>query len=318
MASDESHLPRSAAPTLRQLQFLAALHAHGGFVRAADAIGVTQPTLSAGMKELEAILGVALVDRSRPGANLTAAGEDAAARASQILSEVEDLVRAVRGQDAPMTGPLRVGAIPTIAPFLLPRAFAALRARYPLLRLVVREDVTARLVESLRARSLDAAIIALPYEAKGIETETIAEDEFLLAAPPNHRLAAKPHLAPDDLTGEELLLLEDGHCMRDHALSLCRLEAPRRAADLGATSLFTLVQMVAGGLGVTLVPRLAAEGGAAAGANVVLRSFEAPVTGRSLAVAWRAGGPRARDGRALAQTLRGLFSAATGSASPAG
>ncbi len=300
----EERLPASAWPTLRQLQFLAALDAHGSFVRAAEAVGVTQPTLSAGIKELETALGVTLVERARTGVVLTPAGKEAAHRAATALSQVEDLVRAVRSAGAPLTGVFRLGAIPTIAPFLLPRALKQLRAKFPELQLVLREDVTARLVEGLRARTLDAALIALPYGAPGIETEVIAEDEFLLICPKGHGLATKASLSTADLAGEDLLLLDDGHCLREHALSVCRLPQSRAAAEVGATSLHTLVQMVAGGMGVTLLPKLAADGGAASGAAVEMRRFDRPMIGRSIGIAWRAGGLRADEARLIAKTLR--------------
>lgn len=204
----EDRLPSSAWPTLRQLQFLTALKAAGSFVRAAEAVGVAQPTLSAGVKELEAVLGVTLVERGRSGAVLTPAGEEATRRAGEVLAQVEALVRAAHRAGGPLTGTFRLGAIPTIAPFLLPQALKALRARFPDLHLVLREDVSARLVEGLRARTLDAAIIALPYEASGIDSEIIAEDEFLLVAPPGHPLLGRKRLAPADLAGEDLLLLD--------------------------------------------------------------------------------------------------------------
>lgn len=301
----DERLPSSSMPTLRQLQFLAALDAHGSFVRAAEAVGVTQPTLSAGVKELEAALGVTLVERGRSGAVLTQAGREAADRAAGALAQVEDLVRAVRQAGAPLKGTFRLGAIPTIAPFLLPRALKVLRARFPELHLVLREDVSARLVEGLRARTLDAALIALPYEASGIDTEVIAEDEFLLVCPKDHKLASKASLAPGDLEGEDVLLLEDGHCLRDHALQVCKLPQSRAAAEVGATSLHTLVQMVAGGMGVTLLPKLAADGGVARGAAVETRRFARPMMGRSIGIAWRAGGSRAEEARLIAKTLRG-------------
>lgn len=301
----DERLPASAWPTLRQLQFLAALDTFGSFVRAAEAVGVTQPTLSAGVKELEGVLGARLVERGRAGATLTPAGEEAARRAGDVIAQVDDLVRAVRRAGGPLTGPFRLGAIPTIAPFLLPKALKLLRARFPDLHLVLREDVSGRLVDALRARTLDAAIIALPYEASGIQTEVIADDEFLLVAPKDHRLSTQEHLNLADLAGEDLLLLEDGHCLRDHALSVCKLPQTRAAAEVGATSLHTLVQMVAGGLGVTLLPKIAADGGAARGAAVETRAFERPVVGRSIGIAWRAGGSRAEDARLIAETLRG-------------
>jgi LysR family hydrogen peroxide-inducible transcriptional activator len=300
----DGRLPSSAWPTLRQLQFLAALKASGSFVRAAEAVGVTQPTLSAGVKELEAVLGVTLVERGRSGAVLTPAGEEATRRAGEVLAEVDGLVRAARRAGGPLTGVFRLGAIPTIAPFLLPRALRALRARFPDLRLVLKEDISARLVDALRARTLDAAIIALPYEAAGIETEAFADDEFLLVTPPGHPLARQDHLAPADLAGQDLLLLEDGHCLRDHALSVCKLPQSRAAAEVGATSIHTLVQMVAGGMGVTLLPKIAADGGVARGAAVATRPFDSPVVGRSIGIAWRAGGAREKEARLIAETLR--------------
>lgn len=297
-------LPASALPTLRQLQFLTAIRSEGSFVAAAEAVGVTQPTLSAGIKELELALGAKLVERGRLGAALTAAGEEAAERAARALSEVEELVRAVRAAGAPFASTFRLGAIPTIAPFLLPRALPVLHKTYPSLRLRLREDQTARLVEALRARALDAAVIALPYETQGLETAAVAEDEFLLLAPIGHPLAARNDLAPEHLRGDDLLLLEDGHCLRDHALSICGAHPHRRGDDVSATSLATLVQMVAGGLGVTLLPKLAAEGGAAAGADVALRPFAQPVVGRTIGVAWRKGSPRAEEAEMLAKLLK--------------
>jgi LysR family hydrogen peroxide-inducible transcriptional activator len=303
----EKRLPASSLPTLRQLQFLTALRAERSFVAAAEAVGVTQPTLSAGIKDLEAALGTVLVERGRSGAVLTPAGEEAADRAARALSEVDDLVRAVHAAGEPMSGRFRLGAIPTIAPFLLPRALPLLKRKFPKLRLQLREDLTARLVEGLRARTLDAALIALPYEAHGIATTPIAEDEFLFLCPEDHPLAKRNDLSPEQLKSDELLLLEDGHCLRDHALSACDLAPGRRSADVGATSLHTLVQMVAGGLGVTLLPKLAAEAGAAVGAHVAVRPFAEPVVGRSIGVAWRQGGQREQEARMLADVLRELF-----------
>ncbi len=303
----DSRIPASAMPTLRQLQFLTALRAERSFVAAAEAVGVTQPTLSAGIKELEASLGAVLVERSRAGAVLTPAGEEAAERAAKALSEVEELVRAVQAAGEPFYGRFRLGAIPTIAPFLLPRALPLLKRKYPKLRLQLREDLTARLVDALRSRTLDAALIALPYQAHGVETAPIAEDEFLLLCPEDHPLASRNHLSPEQLEPDEVLLLEDGHCLREHALSACALPRGRSSTEVGATSLHTLVQMVAGGLGVTLLPKLAAESGAALGAHVAVRPFETPLVGRSIGMAWRQGGPREEEARLLAETLRELF-----------
>lgn len=302
---DERRVAASAMPTLRQLQFLVAVHREGSFVAAADAVGVTQPTLSSGIKELEAALGAVLVERGRNGALLTAAGDEAAARAARILNDVEDLVRSVQSAGEPFSGLFRLGAIPTIAPYLLPRIMPVLKQRFPRLRLRLREDLTARLVDGLRARSLDAAIIALPYNAHGVATLPIAEDEFLLVCQAGHPLAARSELAPEHLSAEDLLLLEDGHCLREHALTACGLAGARGSAEVSATSLHTLVQMVSGGMGVTLLPKLAADSGAAAGAtNVAVRRFSEPLVGRSIGIAWREGGPREEEARMLADIIR--------------
>lgn len=303
----EDRIPASSLPTLRQLQFLTAIQSEGSFVAAAEAVGVTQPTLSAGIKELEASLGVVLVERGRSGAVLTPAGAEAADRAGRALRDVGDLVRAVQTAGKPFSGTFRLGAIPTIAPFLLPRVLPLLKKSYPLLRLQLREDLTSRLADGLRARTLDAAVIALPYAAHGVATLPVAEDEFFLLCPEDHPLARRNDLAPEHLVNEDVLLLEDGHCLREHALSVCRSTPGRRAADVGATSLATLVQMVAGGMGVTLLPKIAAEGGAAAGARVAMRPFAEPVVGRAIGVAWREGGQREEEARMLAALLRDLF-----------
>jgi LysR family hydrogen peroxide-inducible transcriptional activator len=303
----EERLPASSMPTLRQLQFLTALRAEGSFVAAAEAVGVTQPTLSAGIKDLEAALGSVLVERGRLGAVLTPAGEEAAERAARALGEVEELVRAVQTAGEPFSGVFRLGAIPTIAPFLLPRVLPLLKKRFPKLRLQMREDLTGRLVDQLRARTLDAALIALPYQAHGVASAPIADDEFLFLCPEDHPLAKRNDLSPEHLKSEDVLLLEDGHCLRDHALAACRLPSTKRSADVGATSLHTLVQMVSGGMGVTLLPKIAAEAGATAGAHVAVRQFAEPIVGRSIGIAWREGGQREDEARLLANVLKELF-----------
>ena len=215
-------------PTLRQLQYLKLLAQHGSFSRAAEAARVTQPTLSAGVQELEKILGAPMVDRNRSGVILTAAGAEAVARAAAILAQAEDLVQACRGAGQPLEGRLRLGVIPTVAPFLLPAALPVLRVRFPRLRLFLREDMTARLIADLRSGALDVILIALPYDASGLEWAHVCDDELLAAFPAGHPLTATPTVATGALDDETLILLEDGHCLRDHALSACGL-GPGRA-----------------------------------------------------------------------------------------
>lgn len=294
-------------PTLRQLEFLCAVADQGSFSKAAESCHVTQPTLSAAIKEVETILGVQLIEREARGASLTQAGDVAVARARTILSDSADLVSAARQAGAPLTGPLRLGAIPTIAPFLLPRTLKALRKAHPALKLYLREDQTERLLDDLKARKLDAALIALPWEAPGIETMDLGDDEFMLVAPTGHALIQQSTIKSADLADEDVLLLEDGHCLRDHALSICRLPSKRGGADVTATSLPTLVHMVAGGLGVSLLPKLAIEAGVTSGADVELRDFETPMIGRRIGIAWRTGSPRANEARMIGEIVRGAL-----------
>ena len=299
-------------PSLRQLQFLDALARAGSFSRAADEMNVTQPTLSSAIRELEATVGTQLVERQARGARLTSAGRDAVERARHILSETEDLVLTARGAGAPLHGPFRLGAIPTIAPFVLPGLMKRLKADYPDLTLFLREDQTARLLDDLLARKLDAALIALPYEAAGIETHGVFEDEFLLAAPAGHALNGLSRLQPEDLAPHDILLLEDGHCLRDHALSVCKLPGMRSGGEVGATSLHTLVQMVDGGLGVSLLPKLAADAGITNGLDLTVRPFSPPAIGRSIGVAWRAGSSHKSDALLVADALKKVASRSTG------
>ena len=294
-------------PTLRQLQFMTALAEHGSFSRAATVCNVTQPTLSAAIKEIEALLGVTLFEREARGASLTRAGEAAVTRARVILSEAQDMVAAVQEAGKPLCGPFRLGAIPTIAPYVLPGTMTALRKAYRDLKLYLREDQTDRLLDELRARTLDAALIALPWEAPGIETVSLGDDEFVLAAPAAHPLITAPTLSPADLADQDLLLLEDGHCLRDHALSVCNLVTGRDGAEVSATSLQTLVHMVGGGLGVSLVPKLATDAGIAKGTDVAIRAFDPPIIGRSIGIAWRAGSPRAAEARMVGDAVKSVL-----------
>ncbi|MEO0465518.1 MAG: hydrogen peroxide-inducible genes activator [Pseudomonadota bacterium] len=294
-------------PTLRQLQFLDALAAEGSFSRAAKACHVTQPTLSAAIKELETLLGVQLVERSARGAALTRIGEDVAGRAQRVLSETQDLVLSARDAGEPLSGGFRLGAIPTIAPYALPGILPQLRRTYPGLKLYLREDKTDRLIDALRARQLDAALIALPWTSAGIETEDLLPDEFLLVTPLGHSLAGRKNLSADDLPRSELLLLEDGHCLRDHALEACTIPAPPRGTEVSATSLQTLIQMVAGGLGISLVPRLAVDDGLLTGVDVAVTPFSPPLKGRSIGLAWRAGSARIEEARLIGDALKSVL-----------
>ena len=294
-------------PTLRQLRYLQLLAHHGSFSRAAEAAHVTQPTLSAGIQELEKILGAPLVDRNRAGVILTAAGEAAVQRGAAILAEAEELVREARAAGEPLAGRFRLGVIPTVAPFLLPAALPRLREAYPLLRLYLREDLTHRLVADVKSGSLDAALMALPYDMAGLECAHVGDDELVAALPSGHPLSHAERIDPASLDPDELILLEDGHCLRDHALAACEFPAAWRARDQGfaATSLATLVQMVGSGLGVSFLPAMAVNSGLVEGADIATRALTATHPNREIVVAWRAGSTRAAEGRLLAEAFAG-------------
>ena len=294
-------------PTLRQLQYLKFLAEHGGFGRAAEAAHVTQPTLSAGIQELERTLGAPVVDRARSGVILTAVGEEALRRAHLILNEAEELMQAAKSAGKPFTGRFRLGVIPTIAPYLLPRALPAMRRRFPDLRLFLREDLTQRLLTGLKAGQLDAALIALPFDTSGLGWAHVSDDELLAASPVDHPWARSATVTPSAEDAGELILLEDGHCLRDHVLAACGLKPPRAADDdegFAATSLATLVQMVGSGLGVTFLPAMAVEAGLAKSAPIAVRPLAVARPSREIVVVWRAGSSRAGEGRLLAEVLR--------------
>jgi len=282
-------MTRASDLSLRQLEYLVALADTLGFHRAAEQVHVSQPALSAQIRQAEAVLGVQLFERDQRRVLVTPAGAAVVARARKVLREAEDLLAAARRWHDPFQGSWRLGFIPTIAPYLLPAILPAIAAAHPGLRLLLREERTPVLVAELESGSLDAAVLAEVPDLGGLARVLLAEDPFLLAAPPGHPLARKRRVTLADLEQQPLLLLEDGHCLRGQALDFCA-QGGAREVDFRASSLGTLVQMVAGGLGLTLLPSLCAalEGGRA---NLVLRPFARPVPGRTLVLAWRPGSP---------------------------
>jgi LysR family hydrogen peroxide-inducible transcriptional activator len=290
-------------PTPQQLRYLVTLAETSHFGRAAAACAVSQSTLSAGILTLERQLDAAILDRSAPKhVVFTPLGLDLVGQARVALAALAALAETADAARAPMTGPLRLGLIPTIGPFLLPRLMPALREMYPALKLFIREDQTERLLERLDSGQLDVLILAEPYLLGPVETLALQRDEFLAALPAGHPLAARETIPPAALVAERFLLLEDGHCLRDQVLSVCGA-AMGRAADFNATSLHTLIQMVAGGLGVTLVPSLAVAAGLVTGTGVELRRLEGAGGWRTLSLAWRQNAPRAAEYRALAPVI---------------
>lgn len=295
----------TALPSPQQLRYLVALAEHGHFGRAATACAVTQSTLSAGILALERQLDARLLERTggkRPV--FTPLGRDLIGHAKAVLVALQGCMEAVEAARDPFGGPLRLGTLPTIGPFVLPRLLPRLREGFPRLRLSLREDGTERLLDALDAARLDLLLLALPCECADAETMNIAEDPFSVAMPAGHPLGRYGTVPPSALAGERLILLEEGDDgLRDHALSACGLPDVTGTADCTATSLQMLVQMVAGGLGVTLLPRLAIAGGVTAGTDVAVRPLAAAFGVRRIGLAWRAGSPRAGEFRALAPSI---------------
>lgn len=292
-----------ALPTLRQLRHLVALANHGHFGRAAASAAVTQSTLSASIKELEAVLEAALVDRTRRQVVLTPLGRETVERARRILADTEALALSARAQREPLTGTLRMGVIPTIAPYLLPAVLPGLRRSYRGLQLYLVEDLTPRLLEQLHVGQLDAVLLALPYDCGNVESARLFDDRFLLALPADHPLVKERRIDPERLRSEEVLLLRDGHCLREHALSVCHLANRRRTEAFEATSLPTLVQMVDNGLGITPLPELAVDAGLLRGTSLVTRPLASEEPGREIALVWRRGTGRREEFLLLAKEL---------------
>ena len=291
-------------PTLKQLQYLVALQTHGHFGRAAEACFVTQSTLSAGIKELETLIGITLVERTRRVVRFSPLGLRVAEKARRILRETEDLTDMVRAEGKPLAGELRLGVIPTIAPFLLPALLPRLRAQWPDLKLYLREETSPAACKALHRGQLDCVLLALPYACGEVERAELFDDAFLVAFPPGTADSLPEKVKPEAIDETKLLLLEDGHCLKDHALSACNRPELRAEAAILGTSLHTLVQMVDNGLGMTLVPEMAVAAGLLAGTGVVTRRLDADHSSRRIALVWRRGSPRDKEFRLLADALK--------------
>jgi LysR family hydrogen peroxide-inducible transcriptional activator len=271
---------------LRDLQYLVALAETRHFGRAAERCHVSQPTLSAQLKKLEEFLGVALIERQPRRIALTAAGAAVVERARRMLRDAEDIRALARASQEPLSGQLKIGLIPTLGPYLLPRIAPRLKRALPQLQLMLHEYQTAPLIARVIDGELDLAILALPADTRGLQTRSLFAEAFLVAMPEQHRLATRRRLKTSDLAGEKLLLLEDGHCLREQALEVCE-RAGTEEQDFRATSLETLRQMVAAGLGITLLPRLAAEGPFGSARGLAIRPFAPPAPSRVIGAAWR-------------------------------
>jgi LysR family hydrogen peroxide-inducible transcriptional activator len=290
-------------PTVKQLQYLVALRRFGHFGRAADACFVTQSTLSAGLRELETLLGITLVERTRRVVRFTALGEKIADKAIKVLRETEELAEMARAQGRPLHGDLRMGVIPTIAPFLLPTMLPQLRAQWPELKLYLREETSSAACEALHRGQLDCVLLALPFACGDVDRAMLFDDPLYVAYPCGEAPKAE-EVAADEIDESRLLLLEDGHCLKDHALSACNRPDLRANAEMMGTSLHTLVQMVDNGLGVTFVPEMAIEAGILSGTGVVARPLRSENPYRRIALIWRRSSPRESEFQMLAATLR--------------
>jgi LysR family hydrogen peroxide-inducible transcriptional activator len=291
-------------PTLKQLQYLVALHEHGHFGRAADSCFVSQSTLSAGLRELESLLGVTLVERTRRVVRFTPLGNQVVAKAHRLLREAEELSELVQSHGAPLAGELRMSVIPTIAPFLLPRILPRLRRERPQLKLFLREEPSAAAIESLHHGRADCVLLALPFATGEVEVEHLFDDRLFVAFPHDDPRDPPAVVSPDLIDENRLLLLEDGHCLKEHALAACNRPELRASAGVIGTSLHTLVQMVDNGLGLTMLPEMAVEAGILNDTQIVARPLKSDHAFREIALVWRRNSPRGEEFRLLAQELR--------------
>ena len=291
-------------PSLQQLRFLCALAEQRHFGRAAETCAVTQSTLSGGIKELEVRLGITLFERSHRHVMLTPLGKEIATRAQRLLVDAEELVGLARNSQEPLSGPLRFGVIPTVGPYVLPSLLSHLGTALPKLKLYVREAPTTVLLDKLATGELDVLLVAIPYELGDVDVMEIAEDPIVVAMPRNHSLGHRKVVCRDDLAREQLLLIEDGHCLRSHSLQACRIVNPVRNEIFQATSLRTLVQMVAANLGITLMPQIAVDSELASTRNVVIRPLSPDRPYRTLVLAWRSTSSRGSEFRMLGNLIR--------------
>jgi LysR family transcriptional regulator, hydrogen peroxide-inducible genes activator len=278
--------------SLKQLRYFDAVARTSHFGKAAELCAVTQPALSMQIQELEKFLGVPLIERSRNGAMLTEAGREVSGRAAKVLAELRDIVDYTRRQGG-LAGPLHFGVIPSIAPYVLPALLPVVRDTYPDLELHLRETQTQHLLDELVDGHLDLLLLALPIEHAEVETAKLFTDRFLLAMPKSRRITNRVRATPELLQQDRLLLLEEGHCLRDQALAFCELRRVDNIDTFGASNLSTIVQMVANGLGLTLLPELAVELEVRRG-DIRLMRFTDPQPRRTIGLAWRRSSPRKR------------------------
>ncbi len=291
-------------PPLRQLQYLEALHQHRSFSRAAEACHVTQSTFSAGIAALENLLGHQLINRSTRHLSFTALGEDIVGKSKELILQANEIMTLAKRSSEGLAGPLRLGIIPTIAPYLLPTLLPALSRDWPELELQLHEDLSSRLVQTLEAGKLDVLLLAFPFSTPNLKQMTIFSEEFVLASPDNNPSTDMVDL--DDLENLNLLLLEEGHCLRSHALAACRTQTPVIRKTFSTTSLPTLIQMIQHGYGVTLLPEMAARASALP-KGIHISRFKDPAPTRDIGLVWRSGAIKDKDLKNLAETVKKAF-----------
>lgn len=291
-------------PTLKQLQYLVALKEHGHFGRAAEACYVTQSTLSAGIKELETLLDVMLVERTRRVVRFTELGNQMVEKSHRILREAEELSEMARSAGKPLAGDIRMSVIPTIAPFLLPKLLPQLRKDRPELKLYLKEETSQAACDSLHHGHVDCVLLAQPYPCGDVESEILFEDEIFVAFPKDDPRDPPKTIDPALIDEDRLLLLEDGHCLKDHALAACNRPELRASARMMGTSLHTLVQMVDNGLGLTLLPKMSIDSGILQHTDIIARPIKSDRAFRKIALVWRRNSPRKDEFKLLAEIMR--------------
>ncbi len=294
-------------PTLKQLQYLVAVQEHGHFGKAAEACFVTQSTLSSGIRELEMLLGIILIERRRKMERFTPIGHKVAAKAHRILREAEELKDMAKSASKPLADELHMSVIPTIAPFMLPHLLPQMRARFPDLKLFLREETSALACQALHHGDVDCVLLALPFECGDVASELLFEDALYVAFPFDDPRNPPEQIAPDLIDEGKLLLLTDGHCLKDHALAACNRPELRANARMMGSSLYTLIQMVDNDLGLTLIPKMAVDAGLLHGTRVQARPLAAKSASRQIGLIWRRSSARGEEFALLANTLREIW-----------
>jgi LysR family hydrogen peroxide-inducible transcriptional activator len=295
-------------PTTKQLRYFVALEQYEHFGKAADACFVSQPAFSVAIKELENILNIQLVDRTNKNVTVTNLGRDIARQARVVLRDLDDMVDIAKGNQAPLTGQLKLGVIPTIAPFLLPKLLPALRKSFPALKLYLKEDLTDRVYERLMEGELDLILIALPYELRNVSEMPLFDDHFFLAHHHKSTLLDPAHYNLNSLPSDSILLLEDGHCLRDHALSACNIKNADKVSNITATSLLTLVQMVDADLGITYLPEMAVNSALLKNTRIKTIALDSG-SFRQIGLVWRKASTRHDEFTMLGNFIRSRYRA---------